>query len=248
MLNFAKITLPIAQPLKRVVPPVNPPNPGSVPINKGGGVRPNRINNLIIWLKGIGLPSSGSISTWNDSSGNGNTASWDGDGVHPTVGILNGYHTCEMPSGAGGMLSNWSSTLSSGTTWTIFGVMKVAAAGGATMAVIYKSSNFGVAAGVSLDGSRNLNSHLGLTAPTDTWFCFVWRQTPPGGITYLNGKSFTDSSPLSDPGMNSIWVGEGLYGGFAGGVVEIAVWDGDIGDSNAVGLLRYARNKYKIRF
>ncbi len=212
------------------------------------GFQVSDISGLQMWLKPESL-SSGSISSWTDSSGLGNHATQGTGANQPTVqnSAINGYKAARF-DGANDTLGV---ALGADASRTYFVVTRVNTLSDSS--VLGWGNNFGRLA--AIDGSttwkygvNEATSQVNLGGTVTNWNLLTLRLNSASSLdAYLNGDSATsfDPSNLITTATNLTIGGRGDGGAFLNGdVAEVIVFNTALSNTDRDKVLGYLSNKY----
>jgi hypothetical protein len=205
----------------------------------------------LIWLNPSGTPvtNGANITTWTDSSGNGNDMV-NTDGTYMTVvtSFLNGFRVGHNNNNANSC--HVGVTLTSSGIYTLFYLFNVADQNN------YKMGRISTGAGGNHDiGAHNDGSNERVSVDSDgqiitpgTWYTFVLSVSGGGSTGYLSGdggQSFGDlhignTSPTVDFGNSP------NGGPWKGHLAEFAMYNSALSSAQATALHSYAVKTYGI--
>lgn len=212
-----------------------------------GGFRPTKISSLALWLRPERLPVSGTVSSWPDSSGNGNDADQATAASRPTVvaGALDGKRAADF-DGSDDLLD-----LTAGIDLTagfeIWGVVGVSAAAAVRRLVASTdASDLAILSATHVVSTTigGVTDAISTAVTTGQHSLLAWRRDASDNLgAEENGTVVTTGSPAETGTLtaNSISDSASLWDDH---IVELVIYSKYLSDAEHLRLLSYFKSKY----
>ncbi len=226
-------------------------NPGSLTYTATVPIIPSDLAGLKLWLKAdaLALADGAAVATWPDSSGLGNDVTQVTAGARPIfkTGIVNGKPVVRWSSAVLQFLNL--TTPISGTTWTIFAVMKTVAGKGICGLGNYTVTTNTYGPLIYTDGTIFFGTQAlfasGGNAGSGTFNQIAITTTP---TQYLNGvlQTLVTSAGVSATDFTMVGMRIHTDPNSDGDMAELFIYNSVLSNSDRIGIENYLRAKYAL--